>query len=96
MLVLLLASVVGAGSGGPGAGLLAALAVAQVAFYAGAVVGKRAGKLGGVARTFVVLNAAAVVGLFRFASGQQRVTWASAGAAAAGSAEAPAVEIKRP
>jgi hypothetical protein len=31
--------------------------------------------MGKVARTFVVLNAAAVVGLWRFLAGAQKVTW---------------------
>jgi poly-beta-1,6-N-acetyl-D-glucosamine synthase len=48
---------------------------AQLAFYALAALGKRAGRLGGVARTFVVLNAAALVGLFKFVTGRQRITW---------------------
>ncbi|MBK8937099.1 MAG: glycosyltransferase family 2 protein [Polyangiaceae bacterium] len=52
-----------------------ALALAQLAFYAGAALGPRAGKLGNVARTFVVMNAAAAVGLGRFLRGRQRVTW---------------------
>ncbi|HVZ74039.1 MAG TPA: glycosyltransferase family 2 protein [Polyangia bacterium] len=55
---------------------LARLAVAaQLGFYAAALAGKRGGKLAGVARTFVVLNAAAVVGLFKHVRGRQRVTW---------------------
>jgi biofilm PGA synthesis N-glycosyltransferase PgaC len=54
---------------------LTALLIAQLAFYGVAGVGKRAGKLAGVARTFVVLNAAAVIGLWRFLTGRQRVTW---------------------
>jgi biofilm PGA synthesis N-glycosyltransferase PgaC len=33
------------------------------------------GAIGGLARTFVVLNAAAVVGLWRFVRRRQRVTW---------------------
>ena len=47
-----------------------ALVAAQLGFYAAAIIGRRAGQLAGVARTFVVLNAAAVVGLFRFLGGQ--------------------------
>lgn len=47
----------------------------QVLFYGLAWLGGRAGKLGVVARTFVVLNAAAVVGLWRFLLGSQAVTW---------------------
>jgi Glycosyl transferase family 2 len=52
-----------------------AFAVAQLAFYALAAVGPVAGLPARVARTFVVLNAAAVVGLWRYALGLQRVTW---------------------
>lgn len=47
----------------------------QVAFYLLAALGGAAGKLGALARTFVVLNAAAVVGLWRFVRGSQKVTW---------------------
>jgi poly-beta-1,6-N-acetyl-D-glucosamine synthase len=47
----------------------------QFVFYAIAALGPRAGRLGGVARTFVVLNAAALVGLWGFVTGRQRVTW---------------------
>jgi cellulose synthase/poly-beta-1,6-N-acetylglucosamine synthase-like glycosyltransferase len=52
-----------------------ALAAAQIAGYATAALGSAAGRLGGLARTFVVLHAAAVVGLWRFLRGAQRVTW---------------------
>lgn len=55
--------------------LFALLAGGQGLFYLAALVGPRAGKLGTVARTFVVLNGAAVNGLFRWASGTQKVTW---------------------
>jgi cellulose synthase/poly-beta-1,6-N-acetylglucosamine synthase-like glycosyltransferase len=55
--------------------LLRALAIAQLGFYAAAAVGRRAGRLAGVARTFVVMNLAAVVGLARHLTGRQRVTW---------------------
>lgn len=51
------------------------LALGQLAFYALAALGRRAGRLGALARTFVVLNAAALVGLWRFARGKQAVTW---------------------
>lgn len=76
MLVLAAASL-GAALSGSGAGALAmrALVVAQLGFYAAAAVGQRAGRLAGVARTFVVLNTAAVVGLLRFLTGRQRITW---------------------
>jgi len=52
-----------------------ALTLAQLGFYALAVLGDRAGKLGQVTRTFVVLNSAAVVGLWRQLRGTQRVKW---------------------
>jgi cellulose synthase/poly-beta-1,6-N-acetylglucosamine synthase-like glycosyltransferase len=51
------------------------LALGQVAFYGLALFGARAGRIGSLARTFVVLNAAALVGLWRFARGSQAVTW---------------------
>jgi hypothetical protein len=51
------------------------LLLAQIAFYAMAGLGARAGRMGALARTFVVLNAAAAVGLWRFAAGRQRITW---------------------
>jgi hypothetical protein len=52
-----------------------ALFSGQCAFYLVAILGSNAGRLGALARTFVVLNAAAVVGLFRFVRGSQAVTW---------------------
>lgn len=52
-----------------------ALFFAQVVFYAFAAAGSAAGRAGSVARTFVVLNVAAVVGLWRFVRGTQAVTW---------------------
>jgi len=55
--------------------VLKAMVIAQALLYGAAALGKRAGKLAGVARTFVVLNAAAVVGLWRHLTGRQRVTW---------------------
>jgi poly-beta-1,6-N-acetyl-D-glucosamine synthase len=51
------------------------LALGQVAFYALSAAGSRAGRLGSLARTFVVLNAAALVGLWRYVRGTQAVTW---------------------
>jgi cellulose synthase/poly-beta-1,6-N-acetylglucosamine synthase-like glycosyltransferase len=51
------------------------LAAAQIAFYTLALFGQRAGKLGSLARTFAVLNLAAVVGLWRWLRGTQAVTW---------------------
>lgn len=52
-----------------------ALLVSQLLFYGLAALGARAGRLGSLARTFTVMNAAAVVGLWRFARGTQAVTW---------------------
>jgi GT2 family glycosyltransferase len=52
-----------------------ALLAGQLAFYALAAAGARGGRIGGVARTFVVLNVAAVVGLWRFARRSQTVIW---------------------
>jgi biofilm PGA synthesis N-glycosyltransferase PgaC len=72
MLALLTLSLWGAAAG---SGPLQALAVAQLAGYGAAALGPRAGKLGAVARTFVVLNAAALVGLWRHLTGGQRVAW---------------------
>lgn len=51
------------------------LAAGQLLFYALALLGARAGRPGTLARTFVVLNAAAVVGLWRFLRGTQNVAW---------------------
>jgi len=47
----------------------------QLVLYGAALVGRRAGRLAGVARTFLVLHAAALVGLWRFVTGQQKITW---------------------
>ncbi len=52
-----------------------ALLSAQVAFYIFAALGTRAGRVGALGRTFLVLNAAAVVGLWRFLRGSQTVLW---------------------
>jgi biofilm PGA synthesis N-glycosyltransferase PgaC len=70
-------SIAGALAAGTGIApwLMPALVLAQLVFYAAAAAGRRAGRLGGVARTFVVLNSAAVVGLVKFIAGRQRVTW---------------------
>jgi cellulose synthase/poly-beta-1,6-N-acetylglucosamine synthase-like glycosyltransferase len=77
LFVLFAASLIGVWSGATPAGspMLAALLGGQVLFYAGALAGARAGRAGMLARTFVVLNAAAVVGLWRFLARAQRVTW---------------------
>jgi len=52
-----------------------AVALGQVAFYGLAAAGPRAGKAAGAARTFVVMNGAALLGLWRFVRNAQRVTW---------------------
>jgi biofilm PGA synthesis N-glycosyltransferase PgaC len=76
MVVLFLSSALGTRThGSPAGGMLLLLLVGQVAFYLAAVAGRRAGRLGGLARTFVVLNAAAVVGLWRYSMRRQQVTW---------------------
>ena len=54
---------------------MSALLIAQLAFYAAAAVGPRLGRIASLARTFVVLNAAAVLGLWRYLTGRQRITW---------------------
>ncbi len=51
------------------------LLAGQALFYALAACGPRAGRVGSLARTFVVLNVAAVVGFWRFLRGSQAVTW---------------------
>ncbi len=79
LLALVLASSIGVMGVGNPEGLarqaLWAVLAAQMALYALAALGSHAGRLGAVARTFVVLNAAAVVGLWRFIAGRQKVTW---------------------
>ncbi|HEY2902831.1 MAG TPA: glycosyltransferase family 2 protein [Polyangia bacterium] len=76
MVVLAGASLVGAlRASGLCAAALALLCLAQAGFYGAALVGQRGGRLTGVARTFVVLNAAAMVGLWRHLTGGQRITW---------------------
>jgi biofilm PGA synthesis N-glycosyltransferase PgaC len=52
-----------------------ALASAQIVLYALALFGGRAGRVAGLMRTFVVLNAAAMLGLWRFLRKTQAVTW---------------------
>jgi cellulose synthase/poly-beta-1,6-N-acetylglucosamine synthase-like glycosyltransferase len=55
--------------------VIRAAALAELAFVLLVALGARAGALGRFARTFVVLNAAALVGLWRFLRGRQRITW---------------------
>ena len=73
-----------------------ALVIAQLLFYGMAAVGPKGGRLAGVARTFVVLNVAAVVGLGRFLTGRQRITWKTgreSGSAAASEGAASDVQV---
>jgi cellulose synthase/poly-beta-1,6-N-acetylglucosamine synthase-like glycosyltransferase len=55
--------------------VMALLVASQLALYVAAAFGGRAGRLAGVARTFVVLGLAPVVALARYLDGRQRVTW---------------------
>jgi biofilm PGA synthesis N-glycosyltransferase PgaC len=75
LLLALFALTTAASFGAAPSPLARALLAGQVAAYGLAALGRRAGRLAGVARTFVVLNAAALVGLFKFATGRQRITW---------------------
>lgn len=51
------------------------LLVGQIAFYLLALVGEKGGKMGRLARTFFVLNTAAVIGLWRYLRGRQKIAW---------------------
>jgi len=51
------------------------LSLGQAGFYLSALAGRRAGKFGVIARTFVVMNYAAIVGLWKYMRGSQKVTW---------------------
>ena len=79
LLVLPVATVSALEARGGHAGLLASalwlFAATQVFFLIVAMLGPRAGRVGVLARSFVVLNAAAIVGLWRFLSGRQQITW---------------------
>jgi cellulose synthase/poly-beta-1,6-N-acetylglucosamine synthase-like glycosyltransferase len=78
LLVLLASSLVLAQSSAvaePERWLWRGVAGGQLLFYALAALGARAGRLGALARTFVVLNLAAVVGLWRFLRKSQAVAW---------------------
>lgn len=54
---------------------LALLLAGEVGFAALAALGPRAGKLGQLARTFAMMNTAAVQGFVRFMKDSQKVTW---------------------
>jgi cellulose synthase/poly-beta-1,6-N-acetylglucosamine synthase-like glycosyltransferase len=56
-------------------GLAGGLVLGQGLFYLLATLGPVLGRPGSLARTFIVMNAAAVVGLWRFLRGRQQVTW---------------------
>ena len=71
LVVLLILSLAGA----PASRTIALLLAGQVAFYLAAAIGPRLGRIAALARTFIVLNLAAVLGLWRFFTGRQRVTW---------------------
>lgn len=71
LVALVLVSLAGAASDRA----LAILLVAQLGFYAAATAGPRFGRIAALARTFVVLNTAALLGLWRFMTGRQRITW---------------------
>ncbi len=76
LLLLAVTSTAAALNDGGLAGRVMGIAVVgQLAFYLAAAVGTPGGRLTGVARTFVVLNLAAMVGLARYLTGRQRVTW---------------------
>jgi cellulose synthase/poly-beta-1,6-N-acetylglucosamine synthase-like glycosyltransferase len=74
---LLVASIGGelVSTGGSELTVLRVLSAGQLLFYLLAAAGASAGRLGTLARTFVVLNAAAVVALWRHATSSQRITW---------------------
>jgi hypothetical protein len=71
-------------SAAPHKGLKQVLLAAQVLGYAAAAIGPRAGRVPGVARTFVMMHAAALVGLWRFLRGGSRSpgSWLPAGPSA--------------
>lgn len=80
LLVLIAVSAIALAAGQQSLGIwqyriLQLLAAGQGAFYLLALMGKLAGKPGNIARTFVVMNFAAIVGLWRFIRQSQRVTW---------------------
>jgi len=54
---------------------LRVLVMGEVVFALFALVGARAGRITGAARTFVVLNYAALAGLWRYLRGSQKITW---------------------
>jgi cellulose synthase/poly-beta-1,6-N-acetylglucosamine synthase-like glycosyltransferase len=75
LLALLPLAIAGARGAGPAGLALGLVLIGQIVFYLLAAAGPRLGGLGRLARTFVVLNGAAVVGLWRHLTGRQPVTW---------------------
>lgn len=74
LLAMAAISVIGAASATESWPFGAALAV-QVPAYALAVLGPKGGRAAKLARTFVVLNAAAILGLWRYLRKTQHITW---------------------
>ena len=74
-LLALLAATVSGAIIAPEVWLIRLLGLGQILLVVLALVGARGGRLAGVARTFVVLHVAAVVGLWRYLRGTQKVTW---------------------
>jgi len=80
LLVLLFSNVILVfGGSGSGDSLLSLssqmLLVGQLVFYLLALLGQKAGRLGNLVRTFVILNIAALVGLWRHLRGKQKIAW---------------------
>jgi biofilm PGA synthesis N-glycosyltransferase PgaC len=75
LVLLILLSLMGTATGQSPIVFFRLLLIGQLLFYAAALLGRRAGGIGRLCRTFVVLNVAALVGLWRFLRGLQRVTW---------------------
>lgn len=91
LLALLASTAAGSFSGSPRSRWLAQVLLgAQLAAYAAAAIGPRGGRVPGIARTFVMMHAASVVGLWKFLRGQQKVTWQLPAPKPRASAPAPA------
>ena len=71
LIALLIISALAAADSAP----MLALLATQLLAYTSALLGRFAGPIGKLARTFVVMNTAAVVGLWRYATGRQQITW---------------------
>ena len=83
--VCLMAAFIACGLLSPSGSLYAGLLVGQATFYSAAVIGlvfpgvKGVRKLAAIPTAFVTMNAAAVVGFYRFIAGTQSVTWRRVG-----------------